>query len=95
MSTHHLLNFILIHPFHFLLALKEVLIPIVVLDLLIVNFRGQLSNFLVFSVELSLNGGLLVLLFDLNFVLEILDIGLELVSLLLLDQDLLRGLNLV
>lgn len=94
-GTHHLLDLVLVHSFHLLFALKEVLVPVVVLDLLVVNFRGQLSDLLLLSVELGLHSGFLVLLLDLNLVLEIFNVSLELVPLLFLDQDFLRGLDLV
>jgi hypothetical protein len=90
MVAHHLVDLVLVVPLHFLLVLKELLIPVVVLDFFVLNLRRQLSNFLVFPVKLSLNSGLFVLLHDLNLVFEMLNIGLELVSLLFLNQNLLR-----
>ena len=70
-------------------------ISVVVLNFLIVNFRSQLRYFFVFSIKLSLDSGLFILLDDLNLVLEMLNVSLELVSLLFLNQNFFRWNDLV
>mmetsp|Transcript_4420 Transcript_4420/g.6465 ORF Transcript_4420/g.6465 Transcript_4420/m.6465 type:complete len:341 (+) Transcript_4420:1506-2528(+) len=94
MSLCHLADLLLVHALHVLLALEQLVIAVLVLDLLVLNLSHQLSNLLVLAVKFLLGGSLLVLLGDLDLVLQVLDVRLELVALLLLNQDLVRLNNL-
>lgn len=83
-------DLLIVVPLHFFFAVHEGVEAVVVFDLLVLDFSHQLSDLLVLAVHLLLHRGLFILLCIFNFVSKVLNIGLELVSFLLLDQNFLR-----
>lgn len=68
---------------------------ILILDLFVGNFLGQLIDLLLLSIKLLLDTSFLVLLFNFDLILQMLNVSLEFVTLLLLDEDFLRWNDLV
>jgi len=73
---------------HFSLSLLKLLISLVVLDFLVFNIGVQIIDLSLLSLELLLDRGFFLLLFDFNLASQVVDILYVLILFLLLDQDL-------
>ena len=69
--------------------------PILIFNLLVGDFLGELIDFLLLSVKILLHLGFVVELGNIDLFLQVLNVSLELITLLLFDKDFLRWDDLV